>query len=59
MATFGHLDVIFNNAGIIGALGPIAELDVRDFDYTVAVNLRGVAIGMKHAARVWSRDAVA
>jgi NAD(P)-dependent dehydrogenase (short-subunit alcohol dehydrogenase family) len=52
VATFGRLDVMFNNAGVIGALGPISELDVRDFDYTVAVNLRGVAIGMKHAARV-------
>ena len=48
---FGRLDVMFNNAGIIGAVGPIAMLDLDDFDFTVAVNLRGVAAGIKHAAR--------
>jgi len=49
---FGRLDVMFNNAGIIGAVGSIADLDAAEFDFTVAVNLRGVAMGMKHAARV-------
>src|SRR6478735_630160 len=48
---FGRLDVMFNNAGIIGAVGSIADLDAAEFDFTVAVNLRGVAMGMKHAAR--------
>jgi NAD(P)-dependent dehydrogenase (short-subunit alcohol dehydrogenase family) len=52
VSTFGALDLMFNNAGIIGALGPIAGLQSADFDYTVAVNLRSVAFGMKHAARV-------
>jgi NAD(P)-dependent dehydrogenase (short-subunit alcohol dehydrogenase family) len=52
VATFGRLDVMFNNAGIIGAVGPIAGLDLDEFDFTVAVNLRGVAAGIKHAARV-------
>ena len=52
VATFGRLDVMFNNAGIIGAVGPIAALDLDEFDFTVGVNLRGVAAGIKHAARV-------
>ena len=52
VSAFGHLDVMFNNAGIIGAIGPIDSLDLAEFDFTVAVNLRGVALGMKHAARV-------
>ena len=52
VAAFGRLDVMFNNAGIIGAVGPIAALDLDEFDFTVAVNLRGVAAGIKHAARV-------
>jgi NAD(P)-dependent dehydrogenase (short-subunit alcohol dehydrogenase family) len=52
VATFDRLDVMFNNAGIIGAVGPIAALDLDEFDFTVAVNLRGVAAGIKHAARV-------
>lgn len=49
---FGQLDCMFNNAGIIGALGGIDEIEADDFDATVAVNLRGVYLGMKHAARI-------
>jgi NAD(P)-dependent dehydrogenase (short-subunit alcohol dehydrogenase family) len=52
VADFGRLDVVFNNAGIIGAVGPIAALRRADYDLTVAVNLTGVVFGMKHAARV-------
>ncbi|GAA5080835.1 NAD(P)-dependent dehydrogenase (short-subunit alcohol dehydrogenase family) [Thermocatellispora tengchongensis] len=49
---FGGLDVMFNNAGIMGALGPIDKTRTADADLTIAVNLRGVLLGMKHAARV-------
>jgi NAD(P)-dependent dehydrogenase (short-subunit alcohol dehydrogenase family) len=49
---FGRLDVCFNNAGIGGAMGPIAEIPVDEFDRSVAVLLRGVFLGIKHAARV-------
>jgi NAD(P)-dependent dehydrogenase (short-subunit alcohol dehydrogenase family) len=52
VAEFGRLDVVFNNAGIIGAVGPIASLRSADYELTVAVNLTGVVFGMKHAARV-------
>lgn len=52
VAEFGSLDCMFNNAGIIGAVGPIDEVAVDDFDATVAVHLRGTFLGMKHAARV-------
>lgn len=48
----GALDVMVNNAGILGAIGAIDLLDLREYDYTLAVNLRGVVAGVKHAARV-------
>jgi NAD(P)-dependent dehydrogenase (short-subunit alcohol dehydrogenase family) len=51
VAEFGRVDVVFNNAGIIGAVGPIAGLRAADYELTVAVNLTGVVYGMKHAAR--------
>jgi NAD(P)-dependent dehydrogenase (short-subunit alcohol dehydrogenase family) len=38
-----------NNAGLGGVLGEITELDAGAFDRTVAVLLRAVALGMKHA----------
>ncbi len=48
----GRLDIMFNNAGIVGAVGPIAQTSVDDWDRTVAILLRGVFLGVKHAARV-------
>ncbi len=49
---FGRLDCMFNNAGFGGALGPIDETPVEEFDLTLAVLVRGVFLGMKHAAPV-------
>lgn len=48
--TFGRLDIMFNNAGIGGAIGPLEDVSVEDWDRTQAVCLRGVFLGMKHAA---------
>ncbi|MBC8497876.1 glucose 1-dehydrogenase [Candidatus Bathyarchaeota archaeon] len=50
--TFGRLDCMFNNAGIAGAVGPIEEVSVEAFDETIGVLLRGVFLGIKHAATV-------
>jgi NAD(P)-dependent dehydrogenase (short-subunit alcohol dehydrogenase family) len=50
--TFGRLDCVFNNAGIGGAFGPITETRLEEWDYTLAVLLRGVFLGMKHGARL-------
>lgn len=46
---FGKLDILFNNAGIGGAVGPLEDIAVDDWDRTQAVCLRGVFLGIKHA----------
>ena len=48
---FGRLDIVFNNAGIGGAFGPIIEIDVDDWDRTFAILTRSVFLGIKHGAR--------
>lgn len=48
---FGQLDVMFNNAGIVGAIGPIDTTIDAEWCATLAVLLNGVFYGMKHAAR--------
>lgn len=48
---FGRLDVVFNNAGVGGAFGPVTQLEVDDWDWTMGVLLRGVFLGIKHGAR--------
>ncbi|MEY4580064.1 MAG: hypothetical protein RL701_4767 [Pseudomonadota bacterium] len=46
---FGRLDVLFANAGIEGRVAPLAELSPDDFDRVMAVNVRGVFLGMRYA----------
>jgi NAD(P)-dependent dehydrogenase (short-subunit alcohol dehydrogenase family) len=38
---FGRVDVLVNNAGVMTRPVPMTELDVKKWDYTIAVNLRG------------------
>lgn len=55
-SAFGRLDCIFNNAGFGGVLGGIAETDTGEWDVTFAVLVRGVFLGMKHAAPLLRRQ---
>jgi NAD(P)-dependent dehydrogenase (short-subunit alcohol dehydrogenase family) len=48
VGAFGTIDVLFNNAAIIGAVGAIAEYDEDAFDRLMAVNVRGVFLGLRH-----------
>lgn len=38
---FGRIDILVNNAGVMTRPAPMVELEVRKWDYTIAVNLRG------------------
>jgi 3alpha(or 20beta)-hydroxysteroid dehydrogenase len=49
VAAFGGLHILVNNAGIIARQG-IVETTVEAWDRTLAVNLTGPMLGMKHAA---------
>ena len=51
VAEFGQLDILFNNAGVGGAFGPITDLELEDWNYTFAVLVGGVFLGIKHGAR--------
>ncbi|MEM9623125.1 MAG: glucose 1-dehydrogenase [Pseudomonadota bacterium] len=52
VAQFGKLDIMFNNAGIVGTVGPIATTPGDEWRFTVDILLNGVFYGCKHAARV-------
>lgn len=49
---FGKLDVLYNNAGISGSFGPVHELDEEVLDRLLAVNIKGVFLGIKYAVPV-------
>jgi NAD(P)-dependent dehydrogenase (short-subunit alcohol dehydrogenase family) len=46
---YGRLDIMFNNAGLVGAVGPIEAVTADDWDRTIAVLLRSVFLGIKYA----------
>ncbi len=50
LSAYGRVDAFFNNAGIEGVRSALTELDEADFDRVIAVNLKGVWLGMKHVA---------
>ncbi|KAH9659619.1 Momilactone A synthase [Citrus sinensis] len=53
VSQYGKLDIMFNNAGIVDeAKHNILDNDQAEFELVLSVNLVGVFLGTKHAARV-------
>ncbi|RDX62114.1 hypothetical protein CR513_59586, partial [Mucuna pruriens] len=53
VSKFGKLDIMYANAGIIGAWNPsIVHNEKSHFEEVIRVNLVGAFLGIKHAARV-------
>lgn len=48
VATFGRLDMAFNNAGVQSPVAETADADPRDYDFVMGVNLRGIWNCMKY-----------
>ena len=51
VSAFGRLDMAFNNAGLHVPVANTADAEAKDFDLTIAVNLRGVWNCLKHELR--------
>jgi NAD(P)-dependent dehydrogenase (short-subunit alcohol dehydrogenase family) len=49
---FGRVDCLVNNAGVPSPMVSITEIDVPTIDQLLAVNVRGVMLGIKHVAPV-------
>lgn len=51
-----RLDLLFNNAGFGGALGPVESISTEDFDLTMDVLVKGAFLGTKHAAPIMKQQ---
>lgn len=47
---WGRLDVVFANAGVNGVWAPIEELELEEWNRTIAINLTGTFLTVKFAA---------
>jgi NAD(P)-dependent dehydrogenase (short-subunit alcohol dehydrogenase family) len=45
----GGLDILFANAGVNGVWAPVDELTVKEWDETIAINLRGTFLSVHYA----------
>lgn len=52
LKAYGRIDCFHNNAGIEGKVAPTAEYDEDVFDAVLAVNVRGVFLGLRHVLPV-------
>lgn len=48
VATFGRLDIAFNNAGVEDRLGPITESTEASYQHVFDINVKGVLFSLKH-----------
>lgn len=48
VARFGGLDIAFNNAGIVGEMGPVSELSLPAWHDTIDTNLTSAFLGAKY-----------
>lgn len=53
---FGGLDILCNNAGIEGSLAFTADYDEDEFEEILAINCRGVFLGMRHAIAIMAQN---
>ncbi|GBF57950.1 levodione reductase [Candidatus Phycosocius bacilliformis] len=53
---FGRLDFLFSNAGISGPAQPVSRYEEADFDRVMAINARGVYLGLKYVGQHLSQQ---
>jgi NAD(P)-dependent dehydrogenase (short-subunit alcohol dehydrogenase family) len=53
---YGRIDCFFNNAGIEGKFAPITDYDEAVFDQVIAVNVKGVFLGLRHVLPVMQKQ---
>jgi NAD(P)-dependent dehydrogenase (short-subunit alcohol dehydrogenase family) len=56
LKVFGRIDGFFNNAGMEGKLAPTHEYEEAEFDRIVAVNQKGIFLGLRHVLPVMIRQ---
>lgn len=54
ITTYGGLDIGFNNAGVLGAMGDTSDITAEAWHETLQINLTGAFYGAKHQLKAMS-----
>jgi NAD(P)-dependent dehydrogenase (short-subunit alcohol dehydrogenase family) len=57
LSKFGRLDAAFNNAGVLGELGPTGDCSAGNFDRVIATNVRGTFLCLREELRIMAKQA--
>ncbi len=52
MDTYGQIDILVNNSGIIGPVSPVVDMDLNEWNETLAINLTGAMLCSREALKV-------
>jgi len=52
VATFGRLDVLVNNVGVVGPAGNVVDVDMQEWERAMKVNLSSMALMARHSIPV-------
>lgn len=53
---FGQIDILINNAGVLGPVGPLMDICAKDWSQTINVNLTGTFLCIKAVLPVMQRQ---
>lgn len=53
---YGHIDYLFNNAGIEGLLGPLESNSEEIIDSVLSVNIKGILLFIKHVLPIMRKQ---
>lgn len=53
---FGSIDILFNNAGIIGDVASLTEQSLANFTKVLSINTTGIFLGLKHVLPVMQKQ---
>lgn len=56
METYGQVDVLFNNAGIIQKFAPFTEVDIEEYERIMSINVKSIFLGMKNVLPIMEQQ---
>ncbi|MFD0616201.1 SDR family NAD(P)-dependent oxidoreductase [Paenibacillus sp. GCM10027629] len=54
--TYGRIDVLFNNAGVIQKFAPFTTVEMQEYERIMSINVKSIFLGMKYVLPVMEKQ---